>query len=142
MYYVSYDKPNEISDSLMDKMVLFASEFLEIDECIEVNFDGDFADDCAGYALYDEEEQECAVYINPHQSKEEIARTFFHEMVHIKQYLNGELISGVGNRPSRWMGEEYDTTYYESPWEQEAYEHEEAMISIFTSTIDILLESV
>lgn len=136
MYYVCYDKPNDLQNELMDAMVLFAGEFLEIDECIEVFFDGEFDNDCAGYASYDEDE--CAVYINPHQGKHEIIKTFFHEMVHIKQYINGELVSGTGNNRSRWMGEEYDTTYYESPWEQEAYEHEAAMFDIFISQLNIV----
>lgn len=129
MYYVCYDKPNKISNTLMDNMVLFASEFLEIDETIEVNFDGEFDNDGAGYAVYDEDE--ASVYINPSLSKDQIIKTFFHEMVHIKQYVKGELKSGVGKNPSRWMGEIYETSYMDSPWEQEAYELETVMYDIF-----------
>lgn len=113
----------------MDNMVLFAGEFLEIDETIEVNFDGEFDNDGAGYAVYDEDE--ASVYINPSLSKDQIIKTFFHEMVHIKQYVKGELKSGVGKNPSRWMGEIYETSYMDSPWEQEAYELETVMYDIF-----------
>ena len=42
MYYVSYGKPRWISNELMDKAVLFASDFLEIDESIEIDFGGEF----------------------------------------------------------------------------------------------------
>ena len=54
-------------------------------------------------------------------------------MVHVKQYIKGELQSGIGNQPSRWKGKEYDVSYFEAPWEQEAYELERVMSDIFNT---------
>ena len=103
----------------MDKAVLFASDFLEIDESIEIDFGGDFNNECAGYCDYDEEDG-ITLFVNPKLPKKTA-----------KQYINGELISGEGKSPSRWNGEPYDGDYYSLPWEKEAYELEAIMIDIF-----------
>jgi hypothetical protein len=129
MYYVSYGKPSKISNELMDKAVAFASEFLEIDENVEVDFEETFEENCCGWCDYDEDG--ITVFVNPKMKKSQIITTFFHEMVHAKQFVKGELISGEGRNPSRWMGKECDLPYYETPWEQEAYELEAVMWDIF-----------
>jgi hypothetical protein len=129
MYYVTYNKPNKISDALMDKAILFASDFLQIDEDIEVDFGDKFEKDRCGYCDYDEDG--ISIAINPKMKKVQIITTLFHEMVHAKQYVNEELVSGEGSSPSRWMGEECDVPYLESPWEREAYELEAVMLDIF-----------
>jgi hypothetical protein len=134
MYYVSYGKPNKISDDLMDKAVLFASDFLEIDESVEIDFGGEFDNDCAGYCDYDEEDG-ITLFVNPKLNKKMVIMTLFHEFVHAKQYINGELVSGIGNRRSRWNGKPYDGDYYSLPWEKEAYELEAVMSDIFFSEV-------
>ncbi len=133
MFYVSYDKPQSISNKLMDKAVRFAADFLEIDGTLEVYFDGEFGDNCCGYCDYDPEDEELSVYINPKHDGHDIITTFFHEMVHVKQYLKGELESGTGKQPSKWKGKEYNVSYFEAPWEQEAYELEKVMSDIFNT---------
>ena len=130
MFYVTDYKPECISNDLMDRMVCFAADYLEIDTEIEVSFDGEF-DDCCGYVEYEPEDSEITVYINPTKPRTEMIKTFFHEMVHVKQYIKGELVSGIGKRPSRWKGKEVDKSYFESPWEIEAFEHELIMFDIF-----------
>jgi hypothetical protein len=130
MFYVSYGKPENISDKLMDAIVLFASEFLDIDENIEIDFEEDLEEDKCGFCDYDKDEG-VTIAINRELKKSEIIKTIFHEMVHAKQFINNELISGEGRRPSRWFGKEYDVPYFESPWEQEAYEFEAVMWDIF-----------
>ena len=129
MYYVTYGKPDKISNELMDKAIVFASEFLDIDETIEVDFEDEFEEDRCGYCDYDEDG--VTVFINPNMKKSQILITLFHEMVHAKQFVLGELIPGEGKNPSRWMGKEYDVPYLETPWEREAYEYETAMWDIF-----------
>lgn len=130
MFYVTYNKPKKISNSLMDKMVTFASDFLQVDGELEIYFDGEFNNGCCGYVEY-ESDDELIMYINPQLNKKDIVTTFFHEMVHVKQYLHGELKSGIGKSASRWKGKKYDMSYYESPWEVEAYEYEKVMTDIF-----------
>ena len=117
----------------MDKMVCFAADFLGIDGTLEVYFDGEFDDGCCGYCEYDPEEEELSIYINPKHDKHDIVNTFFHEMVHVKQYLKGELESGIGKQSSRWKGKEYNTSYFDAPWEREAYELEKVMSDIFNT---------
>jgi hypothetical protein len=57
-------------------------------------------------------------------------------MVHAKQYIKGELVSGVGRKPSRWFGKPVKgDNYWDLPWEREAYETEAAMWSIFSTEI-------
>lgn len=129
MYYVTYGKPNKISDTLMDKAIVFASDFLEMDDNIEVDFEDKFDGGHCGYCDYDEDG--VTVFINPKMKKSEILKTLFHEMVHAKQFLDGRLIPGEGKKHSRWMGEECDLPYFETPWEQEAYELESVMWDIF-----------
>jgi hypothetical protein len=114
----------------MGKAVLFASDFLEIDESVEIDFGGEFDNECAGYCDYDDEEG-ITLFVNPKLNKKTLIATLFHEFVHAKQYINGELISGEGKSPSRWNGEPYDGDYYSLPWEKEAYELEAIMIDIF-----------
>jgi len=133
MFYVSYDKPKTISNKLLDNAVSFAANFLEIDGEIELYFDGEFNEGCCGYCEYDPEDEELTVYINPKHDRHDIITTFFHEMVHAKQYLKGELESGIGKQLSKWKGKEYDVPYFESPWEQEAYELEKVMFDIFNT---------
>ena len=131
MFYVTYDKPKIISDNLMDKAVQFASEFLDIDTYLEIDFNGEFDEGCCGYCNYEKDDEELTVHISPNMTRKEIVATFFHEMVHAKQYLKGELTSGIGKNPSRWNGKECAVSYFESPWEQEAYELEAVMVDIF-----------
>lgn len=135
MFYVTYDKPKSISNNLMDKAVQFASDFLDIDTYIEIDFNGEFDKGCCGYCNYEKDDKELTVHINPGMKRSEIIATFFHEMVHAKQYLKGELVSGVGLNPSRWNGKECTASYFESPWEQEAYELEAVMFDIFKEKI-------
>ena len=134
MYYVSYGKPRWISNELMDKAVLFASDFLEIDESIEIDFGGEFDNECAGYCDYDEEDG-ITLFLNPKLKKKMVITTLFHEFVHAKQYINGELEIGEGKAPSRWNGEPFDGDYYSLPWEKEAYELETVMSDIFFNEV-------
>lgn len=136
MYYVTYGKPNKISDDLMDNAILFASEFLELNETIEVDFEGVIAQGHCGHCDYDEDE--VTVFINPKMKKSEIIITLFHELVHAKQFVDGRLIMGEGRRPSRWMGNECDLPYAEAPWELEAFELEAVMWDIFRKEHNLL----
>ena len=131
MYYSTYSKPRKISNALMDSMVIFATDFLEIEKEIEIDFDDDFEGSC-GWCTYDD--GEIIIGINPKLNKEQICRTLFHELVHAKQYIKGELISGIGLKPSRWFGVPYKgENYWDLPWEKEAYETEDAMWDIFSN---------
>jgi len=69
------------------------------------------------------------------QSEESLVRTIIHEMVHVKQYVYGELNqyhSKVSGLRIQWKGEDHtNTTYTEQPWEIEAYDLEERLYNEF-----------
>lgn len=60
-----------------------------------------------------------------------------HEIVHVKQYLNNEIFDYSDGITSRYMGGRYtytgktDETYWESPWEIEAYGRMEGLYQMF-----------
>ena len=60
------------------------------------------------------------IEINKNDCAEEILKTLAHEMVHIKQYVKGELDEGQ----TVWRGQkiESELEYDEQPWEIEAYD--------------------
>jgi hypothetical protein len=134
MLYSTYSKPSKMSNPLMDKIVVFAADFLELDETFAIDFDDDF-EGIAGWCTHDYEDG-IVISVNPKLSRTEICKTIFHEMVHAKQYVRGELVSGIGLKPSRWFGKAYKSNnYWDLPWEKEAYETEEAMWDIFSTEV-------
>ena len=54
--------------------------------------------------------------------------TLFHELVHVRQYVRGQLISAEGDKPNIWMGKVCDAEYADQPWEKEAYDRDEKMM--------------
>ena len=40
MYYTAYAKPKIITNKLMDKVVVFACDFLDLDVDLEIEFEG------------------------------------------------------------------------------------------------------
>ena len=60
------------------------------------------------------------IEVNKNDSDEEKLKTLAHEMVHIKQYVKGEL----NECQTVWRGTKIETEleYDEQPWEIEAYE--------------------
>lgn len=69
-----------------------------------------------------------------HRMKDAIL-TLMHELVHVKQYANCELFDYVDGR-TRWKGSVYDNkydmeSYYNSPWEIEAYGRTEGLWDMF-----------
>jgi hypothetical protein len=129
MYYTAYAKPKIITNKLMDKVVVFACDFLDLDVDLEIEFRGT---ESGGYVDF-EEGEDVVVGINPKQSKNELIRTIFHEMVHVKQYVVGDL--SHENSDNLWKGEVVDLPYSDRPWEKEAYEQEEAMWHIFSKEV-------
>lgn len=63
-------------------------------------------------------------------SIEQMLITLAHEMVHVKQYAKGQLrqrVNKKGNAVYTWLGREFKTSYFESPWELEAFKRERVM---------------
>ena len=72
------------------------------------------------------------IEINKNQSKLEILNAVAHEMVHVKQYVYGEL----NEQMSSWLGQKIDcdeVDYFEQPWEVEAYNLEAFLTVMYLS---------
>lgn len=56
-------------------------------------------------------------------------KTVIHELVHVKQYVKGELIDRQRGRASvLWNGKDHTkTSYTKQPWEREAYRLQESL---------------
>jgi len=88
---------------------------------------GEEGDESYGWAIADQEEGELEI-AKTHKGKKVgflmQMRTIVHEMVHIKQFLKGEL----DEQGIRWYGELYDNVpYSKQPWEIEAYGREDEL---------------
>ena len=65
---------------------------------------------------------ELSIAVDSRLPLETLFSVLAHEMVHAKQYAFGQL--RVGQNGYIWLGKEYDVSYYESPWELEAFGRE------------------
>jgi hypothetical protein len=68
---------------------------------------------------------ELSIAIDSRLDLETMVIVLAHEMVHAKQYAFGQL--RVGENGYIWLGFEYETSYYESPWEIEAFSRERVL---------------
>ena len=78
-----------------------------------------------GETIYEGEGRHVTIAIDPDMPFEEFITTLLHEMVHVKQYIKGELTN------SSWKGEYFTGSYKDSPWEKEAYELEQSLLQGF-----------
>lgn len=126
MNYSVFDKPETITDEVLDHTMDFIHNELDIKCDLNIIFDDEL--DTGGWA--DIEEDESEVHINASLEEEQIIRTLIHECIHIKQAEDGRLQPGFNNQ---WDGEEYeDVDYYDLPWEQDAYKLEEELMERFS----------
>jgi hypothetical protein len=63
-------------------------------------------------------------------------RVLAHEMVHVKQYFNKELMEIENN--TYWCGKKYEKmSYWDHPWEIEAYGLENSLVAKFIHKFDL-----
>jgi len=55
---------------------------------------------------------------------ERLVLTIAHEMVHVKQYARGQIKHKLGQKTRYWMGKPVRKSYYNQPWELEAFSKE------------------
>lgn len=58
-----------------------------------------------------------------------------HEMVHAKQYAFGQL--RVGENGYIWLGKEHQASYYDSPWEIEAFGRERLLANKIAALFEV-----
>lgn len=90
-----------------------------------------------GFCMEGENNRTFELEIDKTLSYDDFVTCICHEMVHVKQHVRNELVDkGV---LKKWKGEEhifaYSTTdeYMELPWEKEAYELQETLLSSYTA---------
>jgi hypothetical protein len=66
---------------------------------------------------------------------ERLIITLAHEMIHVKQYARGQIKSSRSCKTHYWMGRHIRKSYYDQPWEIEAYTKERVLANkIFAIT--------
>ena len=70
---------------------------------------------------------------------EQLMITLAHEMVHVKQYAKGQLkvkYDRSGEPKFTWLGRKSKTTYYDHPWELEAFSKERILANMVAKIIE------
>ena len=82
-------------------------------------------DDADGYHLH-VDKYEHNIELQTGLIEEDLITALFHEMVHVKQYAQGELYESVKQGKHRWQGKwlPKDPEYWDRPWEIEAHGRE------------------
>lgn len=67
--------------------------------------------------------------LNGKMDDENLIKTVIHELIHVKQYVKGELVDrGRGKYKTLWNGKDHTkTSYSRQPWEREAYRLQESL---------------
>lgn len=81
-------------------------------------------DDAVGYCLMGESNRHFELEIDKDLNIKDLVMTLCHEMVHVKQYVRKEMDDWNGLAVARWKNKTVlpETSYYDLPWEKEAYE--------------------
>ena len=131
MIYEIENIPKKLSYDLLDDAVHFAASFLGLDGTMVIQFETLPKHQC-GFCDY-EDQDDIIVILARRLSRRELILTLFHELVHVKQYVEGRLCDDT-----IWDGIDYSgVDYVELPWEQEAHELEQVMIEQFESKIKL-----
>lgn len=125
MIYEAINQPKKMTTALLDKAVVFACDYLDLDIDLIIEFETMRP---YQYGNCDYDGEDGIIVISKRLSKADIIKTLFHEMVHVKQFVDGRLEAGS---PSRWLGEVYSCDYDKLPWEVEAFEIEATMVNDF-----------
>lgn len=125
MIYEVENKPKNLSLETLDKALCVACDRLNLD----VDFTLEFIPMKAHqFGLCDYDEGEITISIAKGLSTKEIIQTLFHELVHVKQYIDGRLEATC---PQRWLGVPVEGEYHTLPWELEAFELEQKLMVYF-----------
>jgi len=134
IYYID-NLPKKFDEVYMADAITWASEYLQIRFCLslDLNWRGDMQKDFAGFAGMSEEvEEEYEIEINSKLGLKNTLLTLFHELTHIKQIDEGQLMVNDIGRPSHWLGKKViPDLKNDSPWEQEAYRNEKLMYELW-----------
>lgn len=85
------------------------------------------------FAVNTHRPREYEIEIHSELSFEDYIKTIIHELIHVKQYLKGELVDrSRGRAKTLWLGKDHTkTSYSKQPWEREAYRLQEKLYKEF-----------
>jgi hypothetical protein len=130
MNNVRIEKGNKKNRELTSSIVHFMLEQLElVDISIDIEFSNILRDEYALGFSSKNAENEFSIELDRNLDFHDLLETICHEMIHIKQYVRGELIEQNGQTIYKNILYNIDANdYYEDvdnlPWEKEAYEKE------------------
>lgn len=126
----SVEENFRVSEHEFNHMVDFAYKHLKLPNTLDIKFEFEFLDDWLAFCHNHEcNHNEYVVILSPQLDWTDLARCIFHEMAHIKQFLDKRLSGYV------WEGRPYDPTTFERvedlPWEIDALEKEDEMFRLY-----------
>ena len=130
MNSVRIEKSNRKNRELTSSIVHFMLEKLELNNItLDIEFSNILRDEYALGFSSKNAENEFSIELDRNLDFHDLLETICHEMIHIKQYVNGELIEQNGQTIYKNILYNIDANdYYEDvdnlPWEKEAYEKE------------------
>ena len=133
---ITYCNENAKFDPFIDECVNALFPHNTAEALIDIEYVDELEDNHAGICTGDKEfvqitlstnySLECGDKIK--YCDQEVASNLAHELVHARQFINGE----INSDDYVWKGVDYhDSDYAETPWEVEAYQMEQVLVDLF-----------
>lgn len=128
--------PKKLGTDTLNKVLDFAEKYLKLNPNLEIHIDFIRTKKFLGqYEGIDEHGETHYIDINEGESQEDIIRSIFHELVHVRQTDDGDLsLDGNSWKGFLYRTKEMEVEYDHLPWEKEAAELEEKMWRIYNAT--------
>ena len=125
--------PRKLGKLTLDKVLTFAEKYLKLNPRLEIHIDFIRTKKFLGqYEGIDEHGETHYIDISEGESQEDIIRSIFHELVHVRQTDDGDLsLDGNSWKGFLYRTKEIEVDYDHLPWEKEAFDLEEKMWNIF-----------
>ena len=128
--------PKKLGTDTLNKVLDFAEKYLKLNPKLEIHIDFIRTKKFLGqYEGIDEHGETHYIDISEGESQEDIIRSIFHELVHVRQTDDGDLsLDGNSWKGFLYRTKEMEVEYDHLPWEKEAAELEETMWRIYDAT--------
>ena len=128
--------PKKLGTDTLNKVLDFAEKYLKLNPKLEIHIDFIKTKKFLGqYEGIDEHGETHYIDISENESQEDIIRSIFHELVHVRQTDDGDLsLDGNSWKGFLYRTKEMEVEYDHLPWEKEAAELEEKMWRIYDAT--------
>ena len=128
--------PKKLGTDTLNKVLDFAEKYLKLNTKLEIHIDFIRTKKFLGqYEGIDEHGETHYIDISEGESQEDIIRSIFHELVHVRQTDDGDLsLDGNSWKGFLYRTKEMEVEYDHLPWEKEAAELEEKMWRIYNAT--------